>query len=86
VSHRQSSRRYGGGNFTVTLDTQFFPYAAPSASGLTIDALTLYAQLAATASAPQTLASVTPAVNLGALSRGLAGTGQASSPCRATIP
>jgi hypothetical protein len=68
----------GTGDFTVTLDKQFFPYLVQASSGLTIDELTLYAARAASASAPPGLASVTPTVDLGALSSGLAGsTGQA---------
>jgi Tc toxin complex TcA C-terminal TcB-binding domain len=65
----------GTGDFTVTLDRQFFPYSVQASSGPTIDALTLYA---ATASGPPALASVTPAADLATLSSGLAGgTGQA---------
>jgi hypothetical protein len=78
----------GGGDFTVTLDRQFFPYAVQTASGLTIDGLTLYAEQPPTPSAPPTIASVTPAVDLGALSSGLAGsTGQAplSLPADGTV-
>jgi hypothetical protein len=68
----------GTGDFTVTLDKQFFPYVVQASSGLTIDGLTLYAARAASASASPGLASVTPTVDLVALSSGLAGTtGQA---------
>ena len=75
----------GTGDFTVTLDRQFFPYSVQASSGLTIDGLTLYA---ASASAPPALASVTPAADLAALSTGLAGsTGQAqlSLPADGTV-
>jgi len=55
----------GTGNFQVTLDKQFFPYMAQGAKKLTIDGLTLYAANGAK------VASVTPMVDLGALSTGL---------------
>ena len=62
----------GTGDFAVTLEKQFFPYAVQSARKLTIDALTLYAESAGT------VASVTPAADLAGLSAGLSGaTGQA---------
>jgi hypothetical protein len=58
----------GTGNFQVALEKQFFPYAVQSAKILTIDALTLYAGNGAK------VASVTPTVDLGALSSGLSST------------
>jgi hypothetical protein len=63
----------GTGNFQVALEKQFFPYAVQSAKMLTVDALTLYAANGAK------VASVTPTVDLGALSTGL------SSPAAATL-
>jgi hypothetical protein len=57
----------GGGGFAVTLEKQYFPYAAAGAKKLTIDALTLYA------GSGGRIASVTPEVDLGALSAGLTG-------------
>lgn len=57
----------GTGDFAVTLEKQFFPYAAASAPKLTVDALTLYADGAGA------VASVTPATDLAALSAGLTG-------------
>jgi hypothetical protein len=63
----------GTGDFSLTLDKQFFPYWVQSARKLTIDALTLYADSAGT------LAPVTPAEDLAGLSAGLSGaTGQAT--------
>jgi hypothetical protein len=63
----------GTGDFSLTLDTQFFPYWVQGARKLTVDALTLYADNGGT------LASVTPAEDLTALSAGLSGgTGQAT--------
>jgi hypothetical protein len=63
----------GTGDFSLTLDKQFFPYWVQGARELTIDALTLYADNAGT------LASVTPAEDLAALSAGLnSATGQAA--------
>lgn len=53
--------------FAVTLEKQFFPYAAASAPKLTVDALTLYANGAGA------VASVTPTTDLAALSAGLTG-------------
>ncbi len=62
----------GTGDFAVTLEKQYFPYAVQSARKLTIDALTLYAGSAGT------VASVTPPADLAGLSAGLSGaTGQA---------
>ena len=55
----------GTGDFAVTLQKQFFPYAVDSARNVTIDTLTLYADGAGT------VASVTPAVDLAGLSAGL---------------
>ena len=72
----------GTGDFSLTLDKQFFPYWVQSARKLTIDALTLYADSAGA------LAPVTPAEDLAALSAGLSGaTGQAtlSLPADATV-
>jgi len=57
----------GTGDFAVTLQKQFFPYAVDSARNVTIDTLTLYADGAGT------VASVTPAVDLAGLSAGLSG-------------
>ena len=63
----------GTGDFSVTLDKQFFPYWVQGARKLTIDALTLYSGSAGT------LAPVTPAEDLTGLSDGLSGaTGQAT--------
>jgi len=63
----------GTGDFEVTLDRQFFPYYVQGAATLTIDSLNLYA------GSSGSLASVTPTVDLAALSTGLNGTtGQAS--------
>jgi len=63
----------GTGDFTVTLDKQFFPYYVQGARTVTIDSLTLYA------GSSGALASVGPSVDLAALSAGLNGaTGQAS--------
>jgi hypothetical protein len=63
----------GSGDFVVTMQKQFFPYAVASARKLTVSALTLYAASAGT------IASVTPAVDLAELSAGLNGsTGDAS--------
>ena len=72
----------GTGNFTVTLQKHYFPYAVQSAKKLTIDALTLHAQSAGT------VASTTPAVNLVELSNGLSGSHRQKppSPSRATAP
>jgi hypothetical protein len=62
----------GTGDFTVTLDKQFFPYSVQTARKLTVDGLTLYAESAGT------VASVSPAADLAGLSAGLSGsTGQA---------
>jgi hypothetical protein len=55
----------GGGDFTVALEKQFFPYAVQSARTLTIDAVTLYAGSAGN------VISVTPAVDRTVLSAGL---------------
>lgn len=51
----------GGGNFQVTIESQFFPYFAQGAKKLYVDGLTLYA-----AAKIGKLAQITPAVNLGA--------------------
>jgi hypothetical protein len=72
----------GTGDFSLTLDKQFFPYWVQSARKLTVDALTLYSGSAGA------LASVTPAEDLTGLSAGLTGaTGQAtlSLPADATV-
>jgi Tc toxin complex TcA C-terminal TcB-binding domain len=72
----------GGGDFAVTLEKQFFPYAVQGAKKLTVDALTLYADSGGR------VASVTPAVDLTGLSAGLTGaTGAAalSLPADATV-
>ncbi len=61
---------HGAGDFAATLTRQMFPYAVQTARKLTIDGLTLYAD-----SGSGTVASVTPAVNLAALSAGLSGVG-----------
>jgi hypothetical protein len=58
----------GTGNFQVTLAKQDFPYVVQSAKKLTVDALSLYS-----ANGTQ-VASVTPTVDLGALSTALSGT------------
>ncbi|HUZ84503.1 MAG TPA: hypothetical protein VMU66_07405, partial [Gaiellales bacterium] len=60
----------GAGDFAATLTRQIFPYAVQSARKLTIDGLTLYAD-----SGTGTVASVTPAADLAALSAGLSGAG-----------
>jgi hypothetical protein len=57
----------GTADFAVTLEKQYFPYAVQNTAKLTIDALTLYAQSAGT------VASITPAVDLVELSKGLSG-------------
>ena len=57
----------GTGDFAVTLQKQYFPYAVQSANQLTIDALTLYAESVGS------VASVTPTVDLAGLSAGLSG-------------
>jgi hypothetical protein len=63
----------GTGDFTVTLEKQYFPYAVQSARKLAIDALTLYAERAGA------IASITPTVDLAGLSASLSGaTGEAS--------
>jgi hypothetical protein len=69
----------GSDNFTVTLDKQFFPYSVQNATGLAIDALTLYTETTASPSAPSALSSVAPLgqAALSALSAGLDSTGQA---------
>jgi hypothetical protein len=61
------------GDFTVTLEKQYFPYTVQSAKKLTIDALTLYAGNAGK------VASVTPTTNLAALSASLSGAGGEAS-------
>lgn len=55
----------GTGNFAMTLEKQYFPYVVQGAKVLTIDSLTLYA------GNNGKLVSVTPAVDLGALSANL---------------
>ena len=67
----------GTGDFAVTLEKQYFPYAVQNATKLTIDALTLHAQSAGT------VASTTPAVNLVELSNGLSG---ATAEASLTLP
>ena len=70
----------GSGNFTVTLDKQFFPYSVQGTTNLTIDGLTLYTETTASPSTPPALSSVAPLgqAALSALSADLAGsTGQA---------
>jgi hypothetical protein len=67
----------GTGDFAVTLEKQYFPYAVQNATKLTIDALTLHAQSAGT------VASTTPAVNLVELSQGLSG---ATAEASLTLP
>jgi Tc toxin complex TcA C-terminal TcB-binding domain len=70
----------GSGNFTATLDKQFFPYPVQAATGLTIDALTLYTETTASPSTPPALSPVAPLgqAALSTLSAGLGGsTGQA---------
>ena len=67
----------GTGDFVVTLEKQYFPYAVQSATKLTIDALTLHAQSAGT------VVSTTPAVNLVELSNGLSG---ATAEASLTLP
>ena len=52
----------GTANFAVELTKDLFPYMVQSATQISVDALNLYAASGAT------IASVTPAVNLGALS------------------
>ena len=64
----------GAGDFTVTLAKSFFPYAVQAAAGLTIDSLTLYTGVPASAGAAPSLASVIPAgLDLTALSAALGG-------------
>jgi hypothetical protein len=58
----------GGGDFAVTLEKQFFPYAVQGARKLTIDSLTLHAE------SNGKVASVAPAADLGALSTALSST------------
>ena len=70
----------GSGNFTVTLDKQFFPYSVQGPTNLTIDGLTLYTETTASPSTPPALSSVAPLgqAALSALSADLGGsTGQA---------
>ena len=70
----------GSGNFTATLDKQFFPYSVQGPTGLAIDALTLYTETTASPSTPPALSSVAPLgqAALSALSAGLGGSaGQA---------
>ena len=70
----------GSGNFTATLDKQFFPYSVQRPTGLAIDALTLYTETTASPSTPPALSSVAPLgqAALSALSAGLGGSaGQA---------
>ena len=58
-----------GAEFQLTLSKQYFPYAVQSAKHLTVNSLTLYAA----ASEGSEVVSVTPAVDLSALSNGLTG-------------
>jgi hypothetical protein len=55
----------GTGDFAFTLEKRFFPYAVQSAKKVTVDSLALYADSGGT------IASVTPPVDLAALSTGL---------------
>jgi hypothetical protein len=57
----------GAGDFTATLQKQFFPYAVQGAKKLTVDGLTLYANSGGK------LVPVSPAVDLGTLSASLSG-------------
>ncbi len=61
-----------GGDFAVTLEKRFFPYAVQGAKKLTIDSLTLYAE------SDGKVASVAPTVDLGALSTALSSTAGSS--------
>ena len=63
----------GTENFQVTLEQQFFPYIVHGAKKLTVDALTLYTANAA----GNQVVSVTPTVDLVALSAALITTGSA---------
>ena len=64
----------GTGDFTVTLEKSFFPYAVQAVTDLTIDSLTLYTGVPATTAAPASLASVIPpGTDLTALSAALTG-------------
>jgi hypothetical protein len=60
----------GTGDFAVTLETQYFPYAVQSARKLTIDALTLYAGSAGSIAPASPLTSA----DLSSLSAALSGT------------
>jgi hypothetical protein len=64
----------GGGDFSVSLRKQYFPYAVQSAT-LTIDGLTLYA---ASASNPNRIVATTPVLDYRTLSSSLNNTGEAS--------
>jgi hypothetical protein len=71
-----------GGDFAVTLEKRFFPYAVQGAKKLTIDSLTLHAESGGK------VASITPTVDLGALSTALsstAGSAQVSLAGDATV-
>lgn len=64
----------GTGDFTVTVAKSFFPYAVQAATALTIDSLTIYTGVPATAAAPPSLASAIPqGTDLAALSAALTG-------------
>jgi hypothetical protein len=73
----------GTGNFSATLEKQYFPYMVQSARNLHIDSLTLYA---ANTNQPAQVAQVTPNVDLGTLSTGLtAGTAVLSLPADSAV-
>jgi hypothetical protein len=59
----------GNGDFTVTLRKNNFPYAVQTARTLTVDGLRLYANVGGK------IASVTPAIDLAAVSAALSGAG-----------
>ena len=72
----------GTANFSVDVSKDLFPYMVQSATQISVDALTLYAASGAT------IASVTPTVDLGALSTALnatAGTAPLSLPSDAVV-
>jgi hypothetical protein len=79
----------GTSDFTVTLAKSFFPYAVQAAADLTIDSLTLYTGVPATAAAPPSLASVIPqGTDLAALSAALtsaAGESQVALPTDGSV-
>jgi hypothetical protein len=64
----------GGGDFSVSLRKQYFPYAVQSAT-LTIDGLTLYA---ASATSPNRIVATTPVLDYRSLSQSLNNAGEAS--------